>query len=145
MSKKNKIKLPEKNNSKRIKQPKSEIDSGWYYSDERHFAFSFTKMPKSDYDIEHLNNMHLVALVKKLKILCVLTWGDLKRSGRHALGHEIIDRNSFKKVTVPNDISDDVKFLAFRYNGKNSFIGYRRGKIFHIMYIDHNFTVYNHG
>lgn len=143
MYKSNKIKLPKKENSKIIREPKNDVNHEWYYSDERHFAFSFTKMPNSKYSIDNIANEDLVALVKKLKILCTQTWADLKRSGRHALGHEIIKKNALK-VSLPNNISEDVKILAFRYSGKKPFLGYRRGKIFHIMYIDYNFSLYDH-
>lgn len=144
MKKIKKIKSNINNKNERIKSD-SQFTSSWYESDDRHFSCSFTKMPiHSKYSIEKLDKDNLVCLIKQLRTLSQMTWADIKRSSRHKLGTEIINRNSLKEK-LPADLSDDIKILAFRYNDKRPFVGYRRGKIFHILYVDHDYTLYNHG
>ena len=144
MKKIKKIKYNLNNKVERIKSD-SQFTSSWYESDERHFSCSFTKMPgRSKYSVENLDKDNLVRLIKQLRILSQMTWAEIKRSGRHQLGTEIIKRDSLN-VNLPLNLSDDIKLLAFRYYDTRPFVGYRRGKIFHILYVDHDYTLYNHG
>ena len=143
MAKPKKIKNIKSSNNTKIKAV-SQFGSDWYLSDDRHFSFSFTKMPdNTKYSIEKLDRLHLVHLIKKLRTLSKMTWADIKRSGRHQLGSEIIDKNSLN-VKLPAELSEDIKILAFRYYDKRAFVGYRTGKIFHILYIDYDYTLYKH-
>jgi len=47
-------------------------------------------------------------------------------------------------VAIPASITDDVTIWAIRFAGMNPMVGYKRGDVFHIVWLDHNFSVYEH-
>ncbi|MCB2218429.1 MAG: hypothetical protein KQH59_20405 [Desulfobulbaceae bacterium] len=83
------------------------------------------------------------AFADTLRKISALTWAELKSNPRHSLGYEKISRSSLK-VAVPGKISADVSFIAFRFSGKKAMVGYRDKEVFHILWLDRNFSVYNH-
>jgi len=84
-------------------------------------------------------------LIERLYQLSKMSWQDIQLTNKHGFGSEKIKRESINPA-IPQQISEDVTFfLALRYNGKKPIVGYRNGPIFHLVYIDYNFTVYNHG
>lgn len=84
-------------------------------------------------------------LIERLYQLSKMSWQDIQLTNKHGFGSEKIKRESINPA-IPQQISEDVTFfLALRYNGKKPIVGYRNGAIFHLVYIDYNFTVYNHG
>lgn len=86
------------------------------------------------------------AFAVRLRELSQLTWAQLRQADRHGMGYEQINRDSLK-VPIPSRITDDVKFIAFRFDGKKPIIGYRDKddkRIFHIVWVDRSFKVYPH-
>ncbi len=76
--------------------------------------------------------------------LSQFSWDEIKLSGRHGIGSEKINRKSIRP-SIPREITPDVdNFLALRYSGKKAFIGFRNHYIFHVIYIDSDFSVYKH-
>ncbi|RKZ51237.1 MAG: hypothetical protein DRR16_14980 [Candidatus Parabeggiatoa sp. nov. 3] len=75
--------------------------------------------------------------------LSQLTWAEISKSSRHGLGYEKIARTSIR-APIPKHIKDDIVFIAFRFYGKAPMVGYRTDAIFHILWIDRNFTLYEH-
>ncbi|MBD2305687.1 hypothetical protein H6G17_09195 [Chroococcidiopsis sp. FACHB-1243] len=75
--------------------------------------------------------------------LSQLTWSEINSSGRHGLGYEKIARDSLK-AAVPKHVTDDVNFIAFRFCAKAPMVGYRDRAVFHVLWLDRNFTLYNH-
>jgi hypothetical protein len=74
-----------------------------------------------------------------------LTWADLRRAQAHGLGFETIPRHRIK-ATIPSAVTDDVNsFVVFRCIAEAPMVGYRDGAIFHVLWIDRDFTLYNHG
>ena len=73
-----------------------------------------------------------------------LSWRDIRLSGKHQLGCEKIDRKSLK-VTLPSKVTPDVNIIAFRFHNKKPMIGYKEGRIFHIIWLDPKFRAYDHG
>ena len=49
------------------------------------------------------------------------------------------------KGKIPKEVTKDVNIIVFRYHALESMAGYRSGKIFHVLFIDWNYTLYNHG
>jgi hypothetical protein len=76
--------------------------------------------------------------------LCKLKWSDIQRSHRHGVGCETIDRKQISQQ-LPSEATDDVALLAFRFEGKKAMVGFRKNRIFHILFLDRDFTLYNHG
>jgi hypothetical protein len=73
-----------------------------------------------------------------------LTWNELRQAQRHGIGSEKIDRKSITRP-IPSHITEDVTFLAFRFSGKKSMVGYRMKEMFHIIWFDRDFKLYDHG
>ena len=84
------------------------------------------------------------ALAKKLFQLSQTIWREIRNAPRHGIGTETIDRASIKPA-LPFSIPEDTAILALRYNGKKPMIGYRQDRIFYVLFLDHNFSVYSHG
>lgn len=113
-------------------------------SDTQAPLFSFEKMVVNGYSVSCCAVVDQAALSRKLFTLSSLKWRDILQSPRHGLGSEKIARASLR-VAVPISVTDDVTFLAIRFNNKKPMVGYREGRIFHVLFLDHDFTVYNHG
>lgn len=106
--------------------------------------FSFEKMPeRSGYSVDCCSSQEGAQVVGRMFKLGTMTWGQINQSGRHALGTEKIARSDIQ-VPIPPSVTKDATLLAFRYNGKKPMVGYREGRIFHVLWIDHNFTLYRH-
>jgi hypothetical protein len=106
--------------------------------------FSFEKMrDKTGYSVACCDQQNQSALVKQLFILSRMKWSEIRNAPRHGVGTEKIPRDQLK-APLPQGISDDVEILALRYNGKRPMLGYRDGRTFQILLLDHNFTAYDH-
>jgi hypothetical protein len=83
------------------------------------------------------------AFAVTLEKLSRLTWQEIRGAHRHGMGTEKIARTSFR-VPVPSGITEDVQFLAVRFNGLKAMVGFRSGVTFHIVWLDRTFEVYRH-
>jgi hypothetical protein len=114
------------------------------------------EMPDFDYPIfcfKHLHKNHDLdkctdaekkSLMEKIVKLSQLTWLDIQNADRHGLGTEKIAVSSIKPA-IPAFITEDVKFLlALRFDGKKPVLGHRDRFVFHVIFIDRDFTVYKH-
>jgi len=97
-----------------------------------------------DYCISKCTKEEKVAFVNKLHTLSQLPWSQLKISHSHGLGYEKINRDSIKS-NIPQFIKGDISyFIAFRFHGNAPMVGHKNGRIFHIIWLDRNFTLYRH-
>jgi hypothetical protein len=87
---------------------------------------------------------HIIGFVNQLYNLSKLMWNEIQLAPKHGIDSEKISRDAIKPA-IPQIATHDVTFLALRYHGKNPMIGFRNGTVFHILWIDHDFSVYNHG
>ena len=102
---------------------------------------------KSDYCITSCTKEEKGHFALTLHKLSQLPWTELRNSNKHALGYEKIRKGSIR-ATMPKDITDDVDIIAFRFSGMKPMVGYRDAidrRIFHILWIDRKFKLYNHG
>jgi hypothetical protein len=76
--------------------------------------------------------------------LSQMTWNEIRSAHRHGLGGEKISRDAIKRP-IPEHVTDDVTFIAFRFSGKKPMVGYRMKEMFHIVWLDRDFTLYDHG
>ncbi|MFZ5959809.1 hypothetical protein ACOXVJ_20100 [Pseudomonas knackmussii] len=83
-------------------------------------------------------------VLSKMRTLSQMTWQQIKQAPRHGLGFEIIGRDSFK-AAIPTFLTPEINLISFRAIGMAPMVGYRDGRIFHILWIDRDFTVYDHG
>ncbi|MBI3441573.1 MAG: hypothetical protein HY052_07215 [Proteobacteria bacterium] len=106
--------------------------------------FSFEQMQRNTgYSVECCQKDDRAALASKLYELSQITWATIRGSGRHGVGCEKIERPSIK-APLPLSLTEDVSILALRFNGKAPMLGYREGRIFHVLLLDWNFKAYSH-
>jgi len=106
--------------------------------------FCFKYLHK-DYHINQCTGEEKRKLIEKFINMSSMTWEQLQLAPRHGSGSEKISIKSIK-ASIPSDFfSEEIDtLLSFRFDGKKPFIGFRNGFIFHVFYIDRNFTLYNH-
>jgi len=83
-------------------------------------------------------------MAKRLFLLSQTVWREIRNAPKHGIGSETINRAAIKP-SLPKTIPDDTAIIALRYNGKKPMVGYRQGRIFYVLFLDHDFSVYNHG
>lgn len=106
-------------------------------------VFCFKHLQK-DYSLEKCQRDEKIDLIERLCKLSTMTWEQIRLSDRHGLGTEKISQHSIR-TGIPNHITPDVTFYALRFSGKKPIVGYKSDFIFHILYIDRDFTLYDHG
>jgi hypothetical protein len=111
---------------------------------QEHPIFCLKYLDKENYSLSACTKEEKAAFAETLFRLSQLTWTTITNSPRHGLGYEKIARTSIR-APIPAHITDDVTFIAFRFYGKAPMVGYREGCIFHILWIDRDFTLYSHG
>jgi hypothetical protein len=72
-----------------------------------------------------------------------LSWQEIRSAHRHGLGSEKIPRDALK-AAVPSTITEDVQFLALRFSGRKPMVGFRSDRIFHVVWFDPRFDLYDH-
>jgi len=106
-------------------------------------VFSFHYLQNS-YCVSKCSKRQKIGFVDTMRILSSLEWNLIYSSKRHQYGKEIIPRYRFK-VPIPFCISEDENIIAIRFHDNAPMVGVRRDDIFHIVWFDRNFTVYDHG
>ncbi|MNB99097.1 hypothetical protein D3C75_463630 [compost metagenome] len=105
--------------------------------------FSFEYLQRG-YCVTDCSNEERGNVLGKLHTLSGLTWQQLRQAPRHGLGYEIIKRPAIN-VAIPPVATEDVNLIAFRALGKAPMVGFRSGRIFHVLWVDRAFTLYDHG
>lgn len=111
--------------------------------------FSLTEMQDGIFDLTLCQNKEKCSLIDTIRLLSKHTWQQLKSSPRHGIGYEkiefgaIIGQNTLKKKKEIEN--QGYKLIAFRFHDKAPIVGYRDGRIFHLVWIDRDFSLYNHG
>ncbi|WEK13892.1 MAG: hypothetical protein P0Y48_01380 [Candidatus Microbacterium phytovorans] len=105
--------------------------------------------------LEHIRTPHDVknpdltkdqrsAFAERLQELASVPWSQLKMSGRHAQGFELLPVEKLK-FKMPSAFEDTTKVHVFRYSGKLPMVGVRSNATFHILAIERQFgEVYDH-
>ena len=97
-----------------------------------------------DHHLLQCSNDEKAALANKMFQLSQMSWNAIQLSGRHGNGSEKIARNAIRRP-IPAFISGDVDhLLAIRFDGLKPMVGHRSGAIFHILFLDRDFTLYAH-
>ena len=135
-----KVKRPEIAHGNRIPAPILPPDN----SDRFNYPVFCLKYLHRDYDVDSCSIEDRASLIRQMANLSRLSWDEIKLTPRHGMGSEKISRNSIRP-SIPKEITSDVdSFIALRYSGRKTIIGFRNQFIFHLVYIDRDFTVYNH-
>jgi hypothetical protein len=106
--------------------------------------FSFQYLDAA-YCVKKCEKNDKVALAEKIQIIGNKTWQELQQAPRKGLGFEKINRNAIK-ASLPKHLEKDeaINFIAFRFSGNKPMVGYREHEVYHVVWLDRDFTVYNH-
>jgi hypothetical protein len=96
------------------------------------------------YNLNNCTADEKLAFVNQIMLLSQITWAEIINAPRQGLGCEQIAQNSIKDA-IPSIIKPDTRLIAFRFCGKKPMVGFREKNIFHILWIDRDFTLYDHG
>lgn len=138
--------------SKKFKAPQAKETSSKFHLDKKviempdldYPVFCFRHL-HPDYSIDKLPSEDKAALLDAIFKRSSMSWNDLQLNGRHKLGSEKIAIDSIK-AELPKSTPGDVEFLlAFRYFDMKPFLGYRNRFIFHLVFVDYNRDLYDHG
>ena len=110
----------------------------------RKLLFSFQYID-AHYCISHCEKEDKAALADQLRLLGSKTWAELHQAGRHKIGYEKIPQKAIKRKVPSHLEKEDITFLAFRFAGLKPMVGYRDREIFHIIWFDRNYSLYDHG
>lgn len=98
------------------------------------------------YSLVKCNKDEKAAFAGRLFELSRSTWSQLRQMPRKGQGWEIIPQDAIKGDGLHSHLSEDVRFIAFRCCGKAPMVGYRsKDGVFNILWIDRDFTLYDHG
>lgn len=107
--------------------------------------FSFRYLQHTSFT-DCTDNTFFPSFMKRLTKLSELGWKGINTAQRHGFGMEKLPQNIIKPQ-LPSVITPEVQLFAFRATGNNlPFVGFREGKIFHILFIETTFgDIYSHG
>jgi len=126
----------------RIKAPEKVVEKS---PEQQPPAFSFEHLQRSHCISEMPDHSERGLLLEAFRKLGTMTWAQINSCHRHGLGYE---RMPFEKIHAPRPscISDDTNLLVFRWKGKLPFVGFREGRVFHVLWVEVNFgDLYDHG
>lgn len=106
-----------------------------------HFCFHYLQ---KKYCISDCQKDEKAALADTLRKLSQLTWAQLRQANRKGSGYEKIARHSIR-APIPTHVTEDVNFIAFRFYANAPMVGYRLRETFHVCWLDHDFSLYDHG
>jgi len=115
-----------------------------FSTQQEHPIFCLKYLDRNDYSLRACTKEEKAAFADTLDRLSQLTWAEISKSSRHGLGYEKIAKNSIRAAIPGHTKRDDIIFIAFRFYGKAPMVGYRKDAIFHILWIDRDFTLYQH-
>jgi hypothetical protein len=107
-------------------------------------VFSFEYMVEGNgYSVTCCDRDNQAAVTARMFLLRQVTWLQIRQAQRHGIGSEKIARTAIKPA-IPARVTDDAELLALRYNGLRPMIGFRDGRVFNILFIDHTMDCYPH-
>jgi hypothetical protein len=112
-------------------------------TDQQSPVFSMRHLAKS-HCISRCNQEQKAAFADAMRNLSKMSWIQIRGAHRHGLGTEKIARNAIK-AEIPPLITEDVTLLAFRFWKKAPMVGFRDKDVFHIVWFDGDFSLYDHG
>ena len=135
-----KIKRPKPGQGWRIKP--HEIPDAPISHDEKRPIFSLEHMQPT-HSVRTCQHNDRAEFASKLYEMSQLSWGQLKQAPRHGLGSETISQNAIR-APMPQSVTRDIRLIAFRFSGKKPMVGYRVNEVFFVLWLDYNYTLYDH-
>lgn len=97
--------------------------------------------------MKHCDIQQFKGLSDRLRIISTLTWQQLKNEPHDKYGYEALSKEIFN-ASFPEFAANDDVIIVFRFGGGRHggrIAGVRRDNVFHVLFIDRDFTLYNHG
>lgn len=138
-----KIKPPKKEGGRKYINQNPQFSGDGTPSEQRHPAFSLQHL-NGKYCLSNCDSKEKAEFASTLHKLGQLTWSQIKQAQKHGLGCEKIARTAIRGASIPKHLTEDTTLLAFRCIGKAPMVGYREGHVFHILWVDRDFTLYDH-
>ena len=134
------LKHPALNRGQKISVKESEVKQDY----DRERPIFCLRYMQGKYSLPNCSDAQKCGFSSTLFNLSRMTWIELKMANRHTLGTEKINQDAIR-VKIPEHITEDVTLLAFRFHELAPMVGYRVNNVFHIVWLDHDFTLYDHG
>lgn len=109
-------------------------------------AFSFKDLQDHySFDTAKCDHQLRLDLLSKLRVISQKSWNELEKAGKRA-GFESLAIGELKvEISSKVALKGVNKLHVLRFNSQNSrLIGYRLGRVFHILFIDPNLELYSH-
>ncbi len=109
-------------------------------------SFGFSELREYSYINENKNGTFFINFLNRLKKLGTIDWNTINVSARHSFGTEKIPVKSLTEAAGDLVPAGMESLLVLRATGDNhSFLGYRDGNVFQIIFIESQFgDVYKH-
>ena len=120
----------------------TELMQGGAYLDRERPAFCLRHIVPA-YCLTRCSQEQKAAFAQRLYELSRMTWLELRNAGKKG-GSEVLPQFRIKSKPLPPCITPDDALIAFRFWGKAPMVGFRDGRTFHIVWLDIDFTLYDH-
>lgn len=116
---------------------KAEADRPW---------FSHRYITSGSYCLKKCSLEQFRSFADKLRMLSSLEWKQIDSSPRETNGYEMLPVGQLKE-SPPAPFDQDGALMVFRFGGAKGgrMVGARRGERFFVLFIDRDFTFYDHG
>jgi len=125
--------------SNRIKEPEIPQVS----SNKQPPLFSFEYLDDK-YSITQCDHAERSGFADTLRIMGKMTWEQLELTPRHGNGKENIPIAQIRGKKPPIITPDVDHVIAFRFHGTKPMVGHRIDRIFYIIWLDKDYTLYPH-
>lgn len=107
--------------------------------------FCFHYIANNKYSLANCNRDERAACMNTMRILSQFSWQYIESN--HVKGCHIIKDKDSISVTKPEPapMSPDLPIIAFEFGKDKKMVGYRRECVFHIIWLDRDFSLYPHG
>ena len=107
-------------------------------------VFSLEYLDSDKYSLDKCDQRERADFAIALYRRSRLTWNQIQCAHKHGLGSEPLPHSAIK-AAIPEHVTPEVTLLAFRFSDKKPMVGYRRGRIFYVLWLDRKFALYDHG
>ena len=83
-------------------------------------------------------------MIQQIGLLSRMTWQEIYQAPRHGLGAEKIAQSAIRPA-LPSLLTEDIGLIALRFSGRKPMVGFRDTNVFRLLWLDHDFSVYDHG
>ena len=95
------------------------------------------------YCLRKCNQPERASFADTIRILSQFSWIEI--IAKKTSGYEKIINKKSIKGKLPSIINEDESIIGFHFHGKKPMLGIRRDCIFHIIWFDPRFELYDHG